>query len=168
MATKLSKYELEFVEMMRKMNTKMETLTDGGMMNEEAYRQMGEIQVKQYKEMKDLFRQMSDLFKSDYYRKRTGYKENSLGTKRMTEMEKRKDAIVHPEKYHCCARCDRIFLTRNSLLRHRHTALLCGVIKQTKKGALSVNSHKSSEINNFIVDHLWDDESAEEEQGEDD
>ena len=159
---KLTNYESEFIGLMSQANAKMTELSESGLMSEEALRLMGAEQMALYNKVKVVFTDIEKMFKSEYYKKRVDSGETSLVKKRMTELEKRRNAVLHPELYYICERCDRIFTTKCNIARHREQTLLCGVIKQGKKGTLKVNNHRSKDINGFIVDHLYDSDSGDE------
>tara|TARA_R110000765_G_scaffold424381_2_gene535070 strand:- start:1550 stop:2065 length:516 start_codon:yes stop_codon:yes gene_type:complete len=161
MAGSITKYEAEFLDMMSDLNSQMMDLAGSDLMTDEALRQLSISQMEQHKKTKKMFATIQSMIKSEYWKKRRGDEAN-LETKRKTELEKRKDAKENPEKYFICQRCDSIFTRKENLARHQGKALKCGVIKQTKKGALEVKNHKSWKINNFIADHLEDEDSDEE------
>tara|TARA_R110002020_G_scaffold340876_1_gene555642 strand:- start:702 stop:1217 length:516 start_codon:yes stop_codon:yes gene_type:complete len=158
MASSITKYENEFLDMMSELNCQMMDLAGSDLMTDEALRQLSISQMEQHKKTKAMFGTIANMMKSEYWARRRGT-ETDLGTKRKTELEKRQDAKQNPEKYFICQRCDSIFTRKENLARHQGKALKCGVIKQGKKGALEAKNHRSWKINNFIADHLEDEDS---------
>ena len=158
--SKITKYETEFLTMMQTLNEQMTELTESGLMSEEALRKMGVTQAKQWGDVKNL---LASMFKSEYYQKRTGG-ENSLATKRITEAEKRKRALLNPLQYHTCARCDRIFTSKSNLARHKEKTVVCQVIRLGKKGAIEEGNHRTMKINQYIDQHFNDVSDSEDEE----
>ena len=160
MTSKITKYETEFLTMMGALNEQMTDLAESGLMSEEALRKMGATQVEQWGKVKGL---LSEMFKSEYYTKRTS-RENSLQTKRMSEKQKRANAVMSPGTFHICQRCDRIFVSKGNLQRHQAGTVLCSVIRLTKKGAVQTGTHRTKKITDYIHHHFDDVESEDEEE----
>ena len=152
--------------MMSELNGQMMDLSSADLMTDEALRQLSQIQKDQWVKTKQIMSSVKHLLESEYFKKRT-HNENDIGNKRMSETQKRADAKANPEKYFICARCDSIFTRKENLQRHQANALKCPVIKQGKKGAMDAKTHRSYKINDYILQHLAD-ASSDEEQEQDD
>jgi len=171
-ANSVTKYEREMVLMLQNMNEDMADFTKSDLMSEHAYNELGMLQKKQIDQIKRMFKHIQTLIGSEYFSKKCASgNDQPLRKKRMTETEKRADCVAHPERYHICPCCDSIFRNKFNLDRHRRNTLKCGVIKNSKKGAIIDGHHRAPLfINEYIRDHMTDadsdDEVAEQQQAD--
>jgi len=155
-----TKYEMEMINMLMKMNEDMLKFTEAGIMGEGAYNELSKLQKDQCDQIKTMFGHIKKLIGSEYFQKKCGSTDTALRKKRLTEKEKREDAKHNPDKYHICPACDSIFGTKFNLQRHRRNTLKCSVIKCSKKGAIEVKNHRApQQINEYISNHFEDDDS---------
>ena len=152
----LALYEQEFISTLQQMNLDMCEFAESDLMTDHAYNELSMLQKSQLDMIKTMFSHMKTIIGSKYYKKRCGV-ETSIQSKRMSEMAKRQDAVLHPEKYAICPCCDSIFTNKFNLARHRKKTLKCSLIKCSKKGALECDTHRAPQsISSYINQHLDD------------
>ena len=160
--TNITLYETELIGMLQSLNEQMVGFAEKDMMSEGALLQLSATQQDQFKKMKQIFRKLNEVVRSDYYKKRCATGGNSLSKKRITEKDKRDRFKQNPELWHRCDRCDSIFANKFKLKRHQGDAIKCPIIKNAKKGAMEKKGHRGVEISHYISDHLHDVHSDEE------
>ena len=166
----LALYEQEFISTLQQMNLDMCEFAESDLMTDHAYNELSMLQKTQMDQIRTMFRHMKTIIGSKYYKKRCGG-ETTIQKKRMSEMAKRQDAVLYPDKYAICPCCDSIFTNKFNLARHRTKTLKCSLIKCSKKGALECETHRaphsiSAYINNHLDDPDSDDDVEEQIQNE--
>ena len=158
-----SSHLAEMMDMMMKMNEDMSDFAGADLMSDHAYNQLSMLQKEQVVKVKRMFNHIDTLLKSTHFVKHVASVDRPLRKKRMNETEKREHAMAHPELYEICPCCDSLFTNKFNLQRHRTKTLKCGVIKQSKKGAIVDGNHRSPVfISGYITEHMNDADSDEE------
>ena len=173
---RISKMEQEMIGHLSKISEKMIDLSSDNLMSEEALRQLSKDQMDQYQTIQQVFTMFNLLLQTTYVKQRVTKTEVSQRKKKMTEKEKRAQAILFPNKYHICDRCNRIFTSKWGMTDHQEKTVICRVIKNTKQGLLEENNMstrawgkndaKATNINKYIADNVEGDDTEEEEEAE--
>ena len=177
---RVSKMEKEMIEHLSKINEKMIDLSTENLMSEEALRQLSKDQMEQYQTIQQVFTMFNLLLKTKYVKQRVTKTEVSQRKKKITEKEKREQAVLFPAKYPICDRCNRIFTSKWGLKDHQEKTAICRIIKNTKQGLLEENNiatfawgrgaNKAKKINKYVAENVentdTEGETTDEEDGE--
>jgi len=140
----LTVMEKELISHLTKMHETMVELSTDDLMTEEALRVLSKEQVVQYELFQKIIAQVSCMMKIKYISHRVTHTATTQKKKKITEKEKREGALLHPELFFICDRCDRIFVSKRGRQEHQKETVICRLIKTTKQGLLEEHNISKS------------------------